>query len=273
MSDLMDNVVDPEETAAFAHFPVPPDETVRYGGHPDQVIDYYRASEVDAPVVVLLHGGFWKQRYDRSHLTPMAAALAEAGFTTALAEYRRVLGGDGGWPRTFDDVAAAVDLVIDRAGERPVFVVGHSAGGHLALWTAARHQLPPNAPGYREAPLPLRMIVPIAGVSDLVAQLDTVSAHPAIVELLGGVEAVPANLAYADPLTLLGMHGPTGIPTVLVHGVDDREVSVEQSRAYAGQDSTATLRALDGVGHYAPIDPDTDAYAVIVDLLRETQEG
>jgi tryptophan 2,3-dioxygenase len=263
-------IVQSEEDAAFAHAAVPPQETVRYGPHQDQVVDLYHAADPDAPIAILLHGGFWKQEYDRSHLTPFAAHLAEQGITAALAEYRRVgVDGAGGWPRTFDDVAAAVDTVVDFAGDRPVVLFGHSAGGHLALWSAARHQLPADAPGHRGAPLPLRRVVALAPVADLVSHLRRVPSHATIVGLLGGVQDGAANLAYADPLTLLREHGTTGIPTVLLHGALDQEVPPEQSEVYAAADAAVRLLVLPGVGHYAPIDPDTAACSQLIEELRQ----
>jgi acetyl esterase/lipase len=267
MSDAVD--LDPEETALFALAPVPAPETARYGAHPDQIIDVYRADDPAAPVAILLHGGFWKQEYDRSHYSPFAAHLAAQGVTAMLAEFRRVgPGGDGGFPNTFDDVAAAVDTAIALAGDRPVALAGHSAGGHLALWSAARHQLPAGAPGARETPLPLHRIVPIAGVADMTAYLATVDAHSSIVRLLGGVEAVTANIALADPMSLLRANGSTGQPITLVHGVLDTTLPVAQSIAYAEEDPSVTLHALEGVGHYAPIDPRTQAGALVASLLQ-----
>jgi tryptophan 2,3-dioxygenase len=261
--------LDPEETALFALDPVPAPQTVRYGAHRDQIIDVYQADDPAAPVAILLHGGFWKQEYDRSHYSPYAAHLATRGITALLAEFRRVgPGGDGGWPATFEDVAAAVDLGIELAGDRPVAVAGHSAGGHLALWTAARHQLPPGAPGARTTPVPVHRIVPIAGVADMAVYLATVDAHASIVRLLGGVEAVTANIAFADPMSLLRAHGSTGQPITLVHGVLDTTLPVAQSIGYADADPSVALHALDGVGHYAPIDPRTEAGALVESLLR-----
>ncbi|MFE7121635.1 alpha/beta hydrolase, partial [Streptomyces sp. NPDC057654] len=159
-----------EEAALLALAPVPPDRTVRYGPHPSQVIDVHdaRGARGGGPetVVTLLHGGFWRQAYDRTHLSPAAAALARHGLTVSLAEYRRV-GGDGGWPGTFDDVVRAVEAGADRGGPGTRHVVaGHSAGGHLALWAASRRRLPADS-RWEEADGPrIDRVVALAPVAD-----------------------------------------------------------------------------------------------------------
>ena len=122
-----------------------PDATVRYAGHEDAVVDVHlpggsRPGSPDVPLLVLLHGGFWKQEWDRRHTRPMARALADRGVVVATPEYRRVRGG-GGWPVTGDDVHLAVRRLpelLDGLGiaTGPTLVTGHSAGGHLALWLA-----------------------------------------------------------------------------------------------------------------------------------------
>ena len=121
-------------------------ETLRYGTHPDQVVDLtFPAAAARPPLVVLLHGGFWRVAYDRVHLRVVADALTAEGFAVANVEYRRV-GGGGGWPSTFTDVGDAVDAVqvalADRVDLGSVAYVGHSAGGHLALWAAAAGPAP-----------------------------------------------------------------------------------------------------------------------------------
>ncbi len=115
--------------------------TVAYGEHPEQVAEIW-ANEPEAPLVVVVHGGFWKQEYDRSHCRGLALGLSTLGVTTVLLEYRRV-GGGGGWPTTFDDVRIGLRKLVQhhpRASRR--IVVGHSAGGQLALWAAASEPLP-----------------------------------------------------------------------------------------------------------------------------------
>ncbi|MFI1798275.1 alpha/beta hydrolase [Streptomyces sp. NPDC020379] len=210
---------------------VPPDETVAYGDHPSQVIDFYRPAEPSGTRVTLLHGGFWREAYDRRHLAPLAAALAARGAEVALAEYRRV-GGGGGWPETFDDVSTV--LARDVPGGRHV-LVGHSAGGHLALWAAS------TAPGT------VVRVVAVAAVTDLgrarVLRLSCGAAD----ELLGGEDR-----PEADPVRL----GRPPVPTVLVHGEADEEVPADFSRRYAAAvGGPVGLRLLPGAGHYAVVTP------------------
>ncbi|MYR40566.1 alpha/beta hydrolase, partial [Streptomyces sp. SID5910] len=146
-----------EEKSVFSHPAVDPDSTAAYGDHPDQVIDFYLprgegGPGAPAPVVVFLHGGAWRAAYDRHHAGPFAGFLADRGFAVANVEYRRGSrdGAEddpvaGRWPDTLDDVAAALDALPALAGRhlpgadaRRTVLTGHSAGGHLALWAAAR---------------------------------------------------------------------------------------------------------------------------------------
>ncbi|NEB13579.1 alpha/beta hydrolase, partial [Streptomyces coelicoflavus] len=149
-----------EEESAFSHPAVEPDSTAGYGDHPDQVVDFYAPHAGagpggPAPVVVVLHGGSWRAPYDRRHISPFAGFLARRGFAVASVEYRRGAEGSaaegsgdpvaGRWPDTFDDVAAALDALpelvrrhLPQADVRRTVLTGHSAGGHLALWAAAR---------------------------------------------------------------------------------------------------------------------------------------
>ncbi|MGI8334581.1 alpha/beta hydrolase family protein [Actinomadura scrupuli] len=236
-----------------------PDHTVPYGPHPDQVIDIRLPARVPAPLVVLVHGGFWRAEYDRTHTGPMADALAAAGHLVAVPEYRRSGAPGGGWPGTFDDVAAAFDAVgavAERYGADPARTVwaGHSAGGHLALWAAARHRLPPgsrwHAPGRPPG------VVSLAGCASLELcdawDLD----DGAAAALMGGSAAeLPERYAMADPAALL----PLGAPVTLLHGTGDDRVPVGMSRAYASRAARAgdavTLTELPGADHFALIDP------------------
>nr|WP_238420519.1 alpha/beta hydrolase [Streptomyces taklimakanensis] len=221
--------------------PVAPPVTERYGPHPSQVIDLY--GPADAPLVAVLHGGFWREAYDRTHLSPLAAALADGhGARVALVEYRRV-GGGGGRPGTFTDVAAALEHLAGLGGARAL--VGHSAGGHLALWAAARG-------------LVRGAVVAVAPVADLGRAHELGLSGGAVAELLGGAEHVAARLPEADPVRL----PPPGeaVRVVLLHGTEDADVPVELSRRYAAVRRSAELVELPGIGHYAPVTPGTAAF-------------
>ncbi|MFF1690688.1 alpha/beta hydrolase family protein [Streptomyces sp. NPDC058254] len=276
-----------EEASAFSHPVVPPDATAAYGDHPDQVVDFYapRDGAESAPLVALLHGGAWRAPYDRQHLTPFADFLARRGFAVANVEYRRgsslpQQGGTGPvagrWPETFDDIAAALDALpglvreaLPQGDPRRTVVAGHSAGGQLALWAAARHLLPEDAPWRIAAPAPLRGVVALAPIADFgtARDLDVCSGAPA--QFLGGEAVFDERLPYADPAALL----PTGIATTLVQGRTDTTVPFAVAEAYADAAAKAGevvgLTLLEGVGHFPLIDPAADACAVVAEEIAQ----
>ncbi|MEV7137112.1 alpha/beta hydrolase [Streptomyces tauricus] len=276
-----------EEESAFSHPPVDPDAIAAYGDHPDQVVDFYapRGGEESAPLVVVLHGGAWRAPYDRRHITPFADFLARRGFAVANVEYRRgatipAQGGTGPvagrWPDTFDDVAAALDAMpalvrkaLPGADVRRTVVTGHSAGGQLALWAAARHLLPTDAPWYLERPAPLRGVVALAPIADFTVaeKLDVCSG--AAFQLLGGEAKFEERQPYADPALLL----PTGIATTLVQGRTDTVVPQAVAEAYADAAAKAGevvgLTLLEDVGHFPLIDPAADACAVVAEEIAQ----
>jgi acetyl esterase/lipase len=236
-------LTDREWDALLACEPVGPDRTERYGEHPSQVVDRY---EGPGPRVTVLHGGFWREEYDRTHLYPFAGALARAGHAVDLVEYRRV-GGGGGWPATAEDVDAALDLL----GGPPHVLLGHSAGGQLALWAAWRRERAANA-----------RVLAVAPVADLRRAHELGLSAGAVAGFLGGPGAVGALLPEADPMRLFPR-----VPVEILHGTADRDVPVELSRRYAG-DWGARLHLLPGTGHFAPLTPGTPAFAVLLNALR-----
>ncbi|MGY4926497.1 alpha/beta hydrolase [Streptomyces sp. 900105755] len=276
-----------EEESAFSHPHVAPDATAAYGDHPDQVIDFYapRTEEPLAPLVVVLHGGAWRAPYDRGHVTPFADYLARRGFAVANVEYRRgtTLPAQGGtapvagrWPDTFDDVAAALDALpglvreaVPRADLRRTVLTGHSAGGHLALWAAARHVLPADAAWRTTGPAPLRGVVALAPIADFAMAEKLDVCGNAALQLLGGDEKFADRQPYADPALLL----PTGIATTLVQGRADLVVPQAVAESYADAAAKAGevvgLTLLEEVGHFPLIDPAADACAVVAEEIAQ----
>ncbi|MFI7129486.1 alpha/beta hydrolase [Nonomuraea sp. NPDC050153] len=248
-----------EETALLGLPPEPPDRTVRYGPHPAQVVDFYLPAGAAAERVTVLHGGFWRAAFDRTHLSPLAAALARRGTAVALAEFRQV-GDDGGWPGTFDDVAAVADTTWEGADH---VLLGHSAGGHLALWAAHRARLPSRSRWTRDGAGSVRAVVAVAPVADLDRAHRLGLSHGAVAELLGGEELVRARLPEADPARLL----PATVPVTILHGTIDPDVPIELSRAYSAA-SGAELHELPGIGHFAPVTPGSAAFAELLTALR-----
>jgi acetyl esterase/lipase len=277
-----------EEKSAFSHPPVDPDATAAYGDHPDQVIDFYAprggpGAGGAVPLVVVLHGGAWRAPYDRRHITPFADFLAGRGFAVANVEYRRGPEGADGtppvagrWPDTFDDVAAALDAlpalaarVLPQADARRTVLTGHSAGGHLALWAAARHVLPAGAPWRTAGPVPLRGVVALAPIADFAVAEKLDVCGGASRQLLGGDELFIERQPYADPALLL----PTGIATTLVQGRTDLVVPQAVAEAYADAAAKAGevvgLTLLEDVGHFPLIDPVADACAVVAEEIAQ----
>ena len=233
-----------------------PDAVVRYAGHADGVIDVFHPARRRAggPLVVLLHGGFWRAEWDRMHARPLANALVAQGLTVAVPEYRRV-GGAGGWPQTLDDVRAAMtalpDLLagISLAVDGDVVVAGHSAGGHLALWLANEG-------------LDLTRVVGLAPVGDLRAAAREHLGDDATLELLGGTpDEVPDRYDAADPATRLADRPSCQV--VVVHGCEDTVVPVANSRGLAERHSFVDLRELPGIEHFGVIDPLSEAWPAV----------
>jgi len=211
--------------------PPPADARIAYGPEPLQFGDLRGAG--GHSLAVVLHGGVWKATYDLTHTGHLCGVLAEAGITTFNVEYRRVGDPGGGWPGSLDDVLLAIDHARDLA--RRLVLVGHSAGGHLALLAAGRLQLP---------------VVAVAAVSD-----PATWANDGVAEFFGGEPPQGGS-----PLAQL----PLGVPQVLVHGTRDEVVPFEQSARYADEAGReAELIALEGAGHFEPIDALSPESAIV----------
>jgi acetyl esterase/lipase len=248
----------------------PPAPVVRYGNHPDQVANLYLPSSEGGPwpCVVLVHGGFWRERWDRTVMTPLACDVAAQGLAAWNLEYRRVGQEGGGWPGTLLDAAAGLDALasVPEVDASRVVVVGHSAGGHLALWLAGRGRLPAGAPGARPGLVP-RAVVSQAGVCDLAVGAHEGLGGGAVEALVGGApHDVPDRYAVASPAALL----PLGVPQLLVHGLQDDIVPSSQSRLYAAAAAAAgdDVELVELAGdHFDVVDPRHAAWRAVVARL------
>jgi acetyl esterase/lipase len=246
---------------------------VAYGPGPDRFGELWRPAVAGPwPVVALLHGGFWRAGRTLELMRPLAADLAGRGFAAWNLEYRRVGQPGGGWPGTCEDVAAGLDHLAGLAGRAPLdldrlVVAGHSAGGHLALWSAARAGLPPGAPGAAPLVMPW-LAVSLAGVCDLHAGAADGIGEGAVAGFLGATpDQDPERYRLASPRARL----PLGVRQLLVHGDADTRVPVAQSRTYAAAAAAAgdpvELVELAGIDHMAVIDPASPAWAEVTHRL------
>ncbi|HEX2337216.1 MAG TPA: alpha/beta hydrolase [Hyphomicrobiaceae bacterium] len=240
----------PEELSALPSRA--PDRRITYGTDPNQYGDLrIPPGPGPHPVVVLIHGGCFKAAYATADdLSAMADVLKADGIATWNIEYRRLGQPGGGWPGTYHDAGRAVDHVRVIAGEYyldldRVVVVGHSAGGHLAMWTAARRRLTKTSDIYVADPLELRGVMDLAGPVDLAADIpnyETLCRDTVITSLLGGTPAaVPEHYAQASAIKLL----PLGVPQVLVLGSHEEFVPLRLVEAYV----KAATQAGDNVRH------------------------
>lgn len=229
------------------------------------------------PVAVVIHGGCWVSTFATLQNTAaLADALRDTGIATWNIEYRRLDNAGGGWPGTFTDIGDATDFVREIAKAHPldlarVVTIGHSAGGHLALWTAARSRLPKGSPLRREDPLPLRAAIALGGPGDLrgfqaYAQ-KICGAENVIDKLMGGTpDAVKDRYAQASPVELL----PLGVRQVLIVGTDDGVMPVSARESY----EAAAQKVGDPVevivvpgGHFEVIAPTSTAWPTVRDKV------
>jgi len=226
---------------------------IPYGGDENEFFELWHPEQAVAGFAVFIHGGFWRAKYDLSHANPFCAALAARGIITASLEYRRVGQPSGGWPGTFEDVAAGIKAASDHLGRAPV-VVGHSAGGHLALRLAGE-------------PLPLKAVVALAPVADLRLAYELNLSDGAAVEFLGTTpDALPSRYDQA----CASSHA-SSTPRVIVHGTKDEDVPIDITQAFMlarqNDPERPILLELPNIGHMDLIDPESPAGLIVIDLV------
>jgi acetyl esterase/lipase len=230
------------------------DARIPYGKDPLQFGDLrLPAGPGPHPLVIFIHGGYWKAAYNLDHTGRLCAALTEAGAATWNIEYRRIGDPGGGWPGTFDDVLHAAEHIIRIAPRykldlQRVVASGHSAGGHLVLWLAAQRAVD------------LRRVIPLAAVSDLRRAWSLQLSNGIVKQLLGGTpEQVPQRYSAASPMELL----PISVPQRLIHGTADNIVPFDMSERFAKASHNAKLIPLKGAGHFELIDPRTHEWETV----------
>ena len=251
------------------------DRTIAYGPAPQQVAELrLPKGRGPHPVVVLVHGGCWQAPWGFDHVRGLAAALTAAGHATWSLEYRRLGDPGGGWPGTLQDVARGADHLREAAKEHPldlgrVVAVGHSAGGQLALWLAARRRLPRGSTLRVADPLRLRGVVSLAGITDLRAGAASGICADAIPLFLGGPPPGRGDrLRQSSPIELV----PLGVPLRLVCGARDPIVPIEQARSFEAAATAAgdsvTVQVVEGAGHFELVDPGSAAHPAVREAVR-----
>lgn len=235
---------------------VPANRRIRYGDAPSQFFDLWTPTSAKSHgAVVAIHGGFWRVKYDLSHVSDLCAALAANGIATASLEYRRVGEPGGGWPGTFEDVLVGIKAACEHLPAPPV-LVGHSAGGHLALRAAS------DAKG-------LSGVVALAPVAVLQIAFDLNLSDGAVVEFLSGT---PAQKPEAFEAACPSRH-TASIQRILVHGTKDETVPISISRAFiaarSGDRVAPLLTELEKVNHLDLIDPQSNAWLKVLASVQQ----
>lgn len=219
-----------------------------YGTDPNQFVDERMPGFIAGypHVVIMIHGGYWRAKYSLDHTGHLCAALTKKGAITLNVEYRRIGQPGGGWPGTWDDVRAAIRFAVERYKLAAITVVGHSAGGHLALLAA-------NEPG-------VRRVIALAPVADLRRAWELKLSQGVVGELLG----VPpdARFAEASPIERL----PNRTAVTVIHGRKDDIVPFAMGEAYAKK-AGAKLIELPDAGHFELIDPLSAQWHIVEEAI------
>jgi len=258
-------------------------QRIHYGDAPSQFADLWLPSgDGPHPVVVMIHGGCWRADLPGLELMAYAAEdFRQHGFAVWNVEFRRLGEPGGGYPGSFQDVASAFDWLrkiakADRLDLKNVIAMGHSAGGHLAMWAAARKRLPKSSPLYRDNPLPIKAVVSLAGILDLSlyrVQGPPVCGGPRVIDLLVGVASRGPWDMFNDtsPAEMLPIH----VPQAIISGALDPIVPAAFGRAYAAKaaaagDSVQEVTISDAA-HFELIDPQSSAFEKIRSIIAQFQ--
>jgi len=243
--------------------PPPADARLRYGPEPAQFGDLrLPRKNVLPPLVMMIHGGFWRARYDLSHAGHLCGALTALGLATFNTEYRRVGDAGGGWPGTFEDIRSAYAYLRQHASTRrfdsaKMLIMGHSAGGQLALCLAGHERS-------------VTRCLSLAGVADLERAFELHLSNDAVVEFLGGKpDQVPEHYQEASPIDLAMPYATQ----YLLHGQGDQVVPIDISRRYAQRKKSVgegvVLREIPKADHFAVIDPRSQAWTAVQEAVLQ----
>ncbi len=240
--------------------------TYRYGPDEAQFGELSLPAEPALGTVVIVHGGFWRTEYNLSLGRPLAANLAARGYTAWNLEYRRV-GGGGGWPATFADVSAGLDLLATLPVDTSrVVIVGHSAGGHLGVWAAGRGGLPDGAPGANPR-VAVTGVISQAGILTLADCATDSGGGAATRDLMGGApDDQPESYRLADPIAAV----PVPATVLCLHSRRDQAVPYAYSERYVAAATAAGGRAslVETFGdHFTMADPRTPDWTAVLDVL------
>lgn len=260
----------------MAQTQVEPDVQIPYGAAPAQIVHLFLPKgRGPHPVVVLLHGGCYLAKYEGlAQTSGIAADLARRGYAVWNIEYRKLGEAGAGYPGTFLDVADAVDLIRLEAPKyqlnaRRVVALGHSAGGHLALWAAARHRLPTSSPLWRANPLRLRAAVSLGGIGDLEGQgaIFAGACGPEPIPTIIGVATRTNPYADTSPAELL----PTGARVTMISGELDHVMPPPTGQAYVARlrksGDAGQAISIPGASHFDVVTPTTAAWKVVADVI------
>jgi acetyl esterase/lipase len=239
-----------DDQSVLTRVATPANTLAPYGDLAEQVADvrYGKNDPASRPLIILIHGGFWRPQFDRGHTGPMSAAIAEAGWTVASIEYRRIPGDPDA---TLNDVRSAIvklpTLLNQHNGQS--IVVGHSAGGHLALWAAVK------------CAKALIGAVALGPAADLQYAYENKIGSGAVLAFLG---VPPAERSDVDPCSL---PSPT-IATTIIHGVQDAIAPIAMAENYQTRHPNTRMVRLDNCGHFAVIDPISAAWPQVIEALN-----